>query len=164
MIRKDKKKKRISNSTPLQAGYNGVWPSRIRKLENAWAEWLTRKFNQRSRHIKWTMLAGYILLAGGACLHIVDCSLRAKQPDGRPLTALRMPAFVPLGENAGPKISPILSPPEYERIHRFHLYLDSLDRSAGGKRTYDSLIRAHPGLSDRLRFLEKWYDSQSKKK
>lgn len=51
----------------------------------------------------------------------------------------------------------VLPSGEYERIHRFRLYMDSLSANPSGKKAYDSILLYRPGLMDSVLFIEKHY-------
>jgi len=60
------------------------------------------------------------------------------------------------------KYRPLISHTEYNRIHSFKMYLDSLKNTAPGKMIYDSLSISRPHLIDSINLLENlYYEQQS---
>lgn len=55
-----------------------------------------------------------------------------------------------------------ISKTEYERIHRFRIYMDSLAASPAGKKVHDSIVNLHPGLLDSIAIIENYYQSNLK--
>jgi len=50
----------------------------------------------------------------------------------------------------------------YQQIQAFEQYMDSLQRTAAGIRTRDSILQARPGLMDSIRMLKEIYNYQQK--
>lgn len=49
---------------------------------------------------------------------------------------------------------------EYNNIHSFKIYMDSLSKDSNGKKIYDSILLAHPKLMDSINMIEEFYQFQ----
>lgn len=130
---------------------------KAQNLPKGWADWLSSRTTHFKRSQWLIVLALFVLLAGGYSSYLM---LDSFQWNGKAIfliLPIRKPAFFhDTGEiQAGNRA--VLPSGEYERIHRFRLYMDSLAESTTGKKTYDSLLLHRPGLMDSLHFIEKHY-------
>ena len=127
-------------------------------IQTKWAEWMhgrTAKFNRRHWLIA---LLLFILLAGGYNFYLAYEGLFSK---GKNILwsvyAIHKPWFFSQEKVVTTDSLPSLPTAEYERIHSFQVYMDSLSASPSGKRIYDSILLLRPGLMDSVRFVQEHY-------
>lgn len=132
---------------------------KARSLQRGWADWLGR----RTAHLKrshWIItLALFVLLAGGYNGYLMFGSFQGTGENVFSIFPIQKPSlFKETGEILFDTLQQLPSG-EYERIHRFRVFMDSLAQSPSGKMMYDSILRHRPGLMDSVLFIEKHYRS-----
>lgn len=133
------------------------WQKRI-------AAWMESKSNGLSLTGKKIVLICMLLTGGAYCFYLVISVFdHNKKPASYSVSRISIPEYT--GQNGDNKISKhsAISKKEFERIHRFHLYLDSLAQSPSSRKLYDSIIRGRPGLLNSIIIIENIYQSQTKK-
>lgn len=133
------------------------------KWQSQWAVWMQRKTDHLSGKGKLMMLLVFVLLTGGYSIYLIGKSFSGNQTNLFSITPIKTPSHFSQSGDEARKTNAIISKPEYERIHRFIEYMDSLEHSATGKRLYDSIVTDHPKLMDSIQFIENMYQSQIKK-
>lgn len=122
-------------------------------IQTKWAEWMNSRTAKFKRGHWLIALILFILLAGGYNLYLASEGLFTK---GKSILlsvyAIHKPWFL---SHATEAESENIQAAEYERIHGFKLYMDSLSASPSGKRIYDSILVSRPGLMDSVLFIEK---------
>jgi len=121
------------------------------------AGWMQRRFEQLPRNGKVTVMLLGLLLAGSYCGLLILGGISGKAKSVVSISPIRVLEHI--GSTA--KIAtPVISSDEYEKIHRFRRYMDSLARSPSGRVYFDSIIQARPGLLDSITIVEQLYYSQ----
>jgi hypothetical protein len=132
------------------------------RIQTRWAVWMQRKINPLPVKIKFILLLLFIVLAGGYSLYCLTEGLSTKGEPTFSISPFKQPRYGEPQKKAIPEAA-FISREEYQRIHGFRLYIDSLARSPSGKRLFDSIITAHPGLLDSILFIEHIYNTQTQK-
>lgn len=130
---------------------------RARNLQRGWADWMGRRTTHLKRGHWLVALALFILLAGGYNGYLMFGSFDWKGKTIFSIFPIHKPAFFKETGETGPETRTELPSGEYERIHRFRMYMDSLAQSPSGKPVYDSILQHRPGLMDSVLFIEKHY-------
>jgi len=130
---------------------------RAQNLQKGWADWM----GSRTAHFKkshWLIaLALFVLLAGGYSFYLMLGSFQWNGKAIFSILPIHKPAFFHETGEIQPNNHLVLPSYEYERIHLFRLYMDSLASSPSGKKAYDSILLHRPGLMDSVLFIEKHY-------
>lgn len=125
-------------------------------IQTKWADWMNSRTAKFKRGHWLIALVLFILLAGGYNLYLASEGLFTK---GKSILlsvyAIHKPWFLSQDSQGETGNIQSLPPEEYERIHGFKLYMDSLSASPSGKRIYDSILVSRPGLMDSVLFIEK---------
>lgn len=137
----------------------GKIASVILKAQRGFAGYFGRKTLGLGDRGKMMFLAGVCILFGGLSLlsivrvFVTEDNRAIVRPD-----RVAMPKhFDKTGESSIEKVV-IVSPEFYQRLQVFKSYMDSLRQHS--KPRYDSIIRARPGLTDSVLFLEQIYLQQ----
>lgn len=133
-----------------------VWQSR-------WAEWMQRKTEKLSGKGMFMVLLVFVLLAGGYSIYLIGRSFSENLTPSFSIIFIKRPAHIQETGDEARHRNPAISKSEYERIHWFKQYMDSLTQSIAGKVLYDSIIALRPGLMDSIQLIENMYQSQIKK-
>lgn len=141
---------------------NSIIASCIRFLTE-WAVWMQRTSRRLSLKTKIVMLLLFCLLAGSFSIYLIADSLLGRQANRTvKITPIKHPGYAKLSGNERTEASIVIDQREYQKIHRFRLYIDSLANTASGKRIRDSIFKQRPGLMDSIEFIENIYQSQNK--
>lgn len=130
---------------------------KARSLQRRWADWLGTR-TAHLKHSHWIItLALFVLLAGGYNSYLMFGSFQGTGEKVFSIFPIQKPSlFNKTGEILSDTLQQLPSG-EYERIHRFRAYMDSLAQSPSGKLLYDSILLHRPGLMDSVIFIEKHY-------
>lgn len=123
----------------------------INRVQSAWANWMNRKTKRLSKKRKVLLLVIFCVLSVALSFALIVRSIQ-----GRAFTikysAIKRPVTVY-------KENPILDDKgSILNIIRFRKYMDSLSKDRNGKRTFDSIQKARPGLMDSVVEIEKLYN------
>lgn len=128
--------------------------SKLELLKTCWAKWIGEKFNRMSETRKVVCLvAGGLLACGYSLLLLV------RTPD----IHIRQQAITKAVYPRSLDREPLFTREEYDRIHEYRLYLDSLARAPAGLDEMQALEAIKPGLRDSVRHFESFYQSQLNK-
>jgi hypothetical protein len=133
------------------------------RWQSRWAFWMQRKAEKLSNKGKLIMLLVFVLLTGSYSLYLVGKSFSGNSKPSFSITSIKKPAHVQENGDKSKHTNAVISKSEYERIHRFKQYMDSLAHSSTGKVLYDSIVALRPGLMDSIQLIENIYQSQIKK-
>ena len=133
--------------------------------QTKWAAWMQRKTERMSGKGKVMALILFCMLAGGNSIYIATSSFSGKQAPPFSVGSIKQPKYIQNPDDEKTRASVSISEEEYQRIHRFKLYMDSLAIANGpsGKNLFDSITTARPGLIDSILIIENRYQSQTKK-
>jgi hypothetical protein len=138
--------------------------SAIDKRQRKWAAWLGNKTDKLPQSVKLYSLVVFCFLFGGGSVYLIVHAIGNKTQKLF-IEKMSFPAYViEKDSTAYLKQVPLLTEKEYQNIQRFKHYMDSLQRTPAGKATYDSIIKARPGLMDSIAFIEHLYHEQLKSK
>lgn len=151
-----KQRRRIGEAKQKAAGRVALW---LLKLQRAFAKFMDRRFNPLSAKKKRWLFYGFCCLLSMYCLYLVVYPFAAqRKKDTIKVSAIQFTK--PKQKQRDPDNDRFLSVEEYNRIHAFKLYLDSLASDAKGKAIFDSITAMHPGLMDSLKLVEEYYQLQ----
>lgn len=119
------------------------------------------KSTQTSRRVKVILLIIFCLLSGGISFYTANRSFSGKHDLSISDGSIKTPKHI---HEHSKEISTAvrISEEEYQRIHKFKQYLDSIANEPFGRKTFDSIITARPGLLDSILIIEHIYLSQTK--
>lgn len=140
-------------------------------LRNSCIYWLKRlagsvgnRSNRLSLKSKKLLLLCLVLVGGLYCFyHVISIFDNNEEYTSYSVTPISIPQFIRNNGDEAINEQPLISKKEFERIHRFHLYMDSLAKDSSGRARYDSIVRNHPGLLDSIIIIENIFQSQLKK-
>lgn len=119
------------------------------------------KANLISGKGKLILLIIFCLLAGSISFDAAKRSFSGRQKISLSANAIKKPIHIHhSGEETRATVG--VTHEEYLRIYNFKLYLDSIANSPSGRRTFDSIITARPGLIDSILIIEHIYLSQTR--
>lgn len=119
------------------------------------AHFLEQKTNRYSTKKKKLLLLVFIILFVSQSIRTLIESFKNKNANPISISRIKTIRF----ENQSP--TPRMDRREYLRLQGFRNYVDSLDKTAEGRRMRDSLFKYRPHLMDSLRFLLNLYSKQS---
>lgn len=128
-----------------------------RTLQKGWANWMSKRTSNFKRRHWLIVLLLFILAGGGYNCYLIADSLFSKGRIMFSIYPIHSPLFFRETGEATSDPDVQLSAGEYERIHRFRLYMDSLATSPSGKKVRDSILLHRPGLLDSVLFIEAHY-------
>src|ERR1700737_4257064 len=114
---------------------------RINNKLKLWAEWLQQKTNKYSNNKRKMILLIFCLIFVSESLFVVYQSIKVNTRISYRVTPIRTS---PLLEKE--RVQPTISEIELNRIHRFKIFLDSLQTTSEGKLSHDSFLYARPHI------------------
>jgi len=161
MLHLFKKKRTATNEVQDRIAQSIV--TKVIRLQQRWANAMQRQTAKLSTARQRIALTIFCLAAGSLSIYLIAAGLTGHRPASFSVSRIRMPAHsIPAGDEHT-RSAALITRREYERISRYHRYIDSLARSPTGKPLCDSILSSHPGLLDSLSFIENIYQSQPKK-
>ncbi len=148
-VKSDKKQ----TQTALKEPVSGRIQSKYDRLKKQWAARMGSWYNRLSLKRKKMTLLCFVLLAGGYSIFLIVSAFKGKQSLTHSLTHISIPRHVNINKK-NDRQEPAVLNKEYQRIHRFRLYMDSLHEDPMGRLLYDSIVRSHPGLMDSVYMIE----------
>lgn len=133
----------------------------IHVMQSAWAQWMLRRTRNIPAKRMRLILIVFVMGIGSYCAWLTYAGINGKSGSFFSVTPIKKPAHATVTDDRY-KVLPGIAYVEYQRIHRFRIYMDSLARSATGKNRYDSIIRHRPGLMDSIGFIENYYEQLKK--
>lgn len=133
------------------------------RWQSRWAEWMQTKAEKLSGKGKLMVLLIFVLLTGSYSIYLIGKSLPENHSPSFSIISIKRPAHIQETGDEAKHTNAVISKSEYERIHRFSKYMDSLANSSTGKVLYDSMVTLRPGLMDSIQLIENIYQSQIKK-
>lgn len=144
----------------------------VRQLADGWlrlqsrcAGWLNRKVNPLPKPAKLVFFLLFAALASGYSLYHLMEGVSANPKTMLSVVGLERTAPVRrfpnqhLQKEAGDSI---LTAETYQRIRRFRRHMDSLANNPTGRRMFDSITAARPGLLDSVLFVERMHRMQTR--
>lgn len=143
----------------LRDYFNGYGQWCYLKAKIGWAAWLGRHSAGMSKAKLKAILSSILIFWVGYCSFLVIGGFSGLKGTDVHITPIK--TVIPA--NKGPATARVrISRPDYQRIKAFHNYMDSLRGDADGKKVYDSLMKARPGLMDSITLTESYYESNVK--
>lgn len=131
------------------------------KAQEHCATYIQRQTERLSGRIKKSLLVMFFLSSGGYSLFLIAESLKSHKGNFFSVTPIKVPKHIDKVGDENTKAPAIVSEAEYEKIHRFKLYMDSLAKNPSGKRLYDSVLFRRPGLMDSIMIIQEMYKSKN---
>lgn len=159
-------KKKLKDTSNRNAGQERVAnciESVCIRLQQRWAHFMQRQTERLSPSEKLIILSLFCLTTASLSLYLIASSVSGRREYSFTVTHLKRSPFAGMSGNENIKAIGIVTKAEYEKIHRFGIYMDSLARSTSGKKHYDSILTKSPGLMDSVILVENIYQSQIKK-
>ena len=145
----------VAETRQKVAGRIALW---MAKLQTAFATYMDRKINPLPVKQKRWLLFGFCFLLSLYCLSLLLAPFTTER---KKVTIKVEPIQFAKPQQKEKQHSAVFIPKEqYNRIHAFKLYLDSLAESKTGRRLYDSIVGSRPGLMDSLKMIEAYYQIQ----
>jgi hypothetical protein len=160
---KNKKKQKVSEQLEVRTQLIESIIYRCIKWQSDMAVWMQKKAQKFSHGDKLVMLIVFVIITGGYCIHLTVRSFSENQRNSFSIIPIKTPSNLSKTEDDSKIKSSIITQSEYEKIHGFVKYMDSLKHSAKGKSLYDGIIAGRPRLMDSVQYIEKLYQSQIKK-
>ena len=130
------------------------------KMQKGFALFMSKKTAGRSvMTLKVMFTALCSLFIGLSVWFIVDVFLSKPSVHKMNVTHIRVIPLVKEKEET----TKLLTTEVYQRLQLFRKYMDSLHSGKAGKRIYDSILLARPGMMDSVAVLEKMYLKQQNK-
>lgn len=101
-----------------------------------------------------------VLLASLYSLYIIASSILQQPKKGYSISTIHVPAYTTKTGEEKLSNNHLIPEKEYNKVIRFHQYMDSLNKTAKGKKIADSILQTRPGLMDSTRQLKKLYELQ----
>lgn len=120
------------------------------RVQLKWSVWMQRQSERLNRTGKIILMVTCCAGAGGYSTYLILKGAPVTSGMARPAN-IRTPV---LPEQ--PK-APALTADDTMQLSRLHRYMDSLSRNHKGRKLYDSLMRARPGLIDSLHSLQQQF-------
>lgn len=158
---KDKSNQRQDKENPDQDRVANSIVHKCIKAQEQCAAFMQRQTERLSGKVKKFLLVLFFLLGSGYSLYLISESLISHGVESFSITPIKIPKHA---DKAGDKNTPAsitISKAEYEKIHRFKLYMDSLAKNSSGKRLYDSLLLRRPGLMDSIMIIQEMYNAKN---
>ena len=133
------------------------------RCQSRWAEWMQRKAERLSAKGKLMALLIFVLLTGSYSIYLIGKSFSENQTPSFSIISIKRPAHIQKTRDEVKHTNAVISKSEYEKIHRFRQYMDSLAHTPTGKVLHDSILSYRPGLIDSIQIIENIYQSQIKK-
>lgn len=162
LFRKRKTQSSLKGNTAQERLANNMVAACIR-FQQRWADFMQLYTERLSRNGKLILLSSFCLIAGSLSIYFIASSLMSRKASSFTIIHHKKSTYAIKSGDENTKVLMIVSKPEYEKIQRFRLYMDSLARSPSCKQFYDSILSHRPGLMDSILLIENIYQSQSKK-
>lgn len=133
------------------------------KWQSRWAVWMQQKTEKLSGKGKLVVLLIFVLLTGSYSIYLIGKSFSGNRTPSFSIISIKRPAHIQEDGDEAEHTNAVISKSEYERIHWFKQYMDSIGGSPSGKALHDSIVAHRPGLMDSIQIIENIYQSQIKK-
>lgn len=115
------------------------------RWQSRWAVWMERKAERLSAKGKLMVLLIFVLLTGSYCICLIGKSFSENQTPSFSIISIKRPVHIQENGDEVKHTNAIISKLEYEKIHRFRQYIDSLAHTYTGKVLHDSILAYRPG-------------------
>jgi hypothetical protein len=147
-------KKKRSQPDPTKAATERRLHQKMHTLLVKAAAYLQQQASHFSVHTLSCLLITFCVLSGGASVVVVIGSMQEKQTPSFKIVPIRFsPNTLKTGEEHTRASNPVTKN-EFQRIHLFRTYLDSLRQSSSGRYTHDRILYGRRALLDSIRQLE----------
>lgn len=132
-----------------------------RTVQAGWAGWMERTTAGMGRKAWIAAMLCLICCVGGYSSYLILRVFTTKPVTVIQVAKIRKSTYS--GQTGEPKAIAKISEAEYERIVKFHKYMDSLAARPETRSAYDSLTRLRPGLLDSIKQVEQYYQQLKEK-
>jgi hypothetical protein len=154
-----KKSKAYNRAVQARQKLAGKWLLFIDRVKKRCAGWLDRKINPlpvaKKRWLLYVFCAVCVLYSTWLLLSPFRSVNNHVAIKAAPVTFPQQPL-----KEKHMQADELIAVEQYNRIHAFKLYLDSLAKDSSGQKLYDSIVKTHPGLKDSLQKIEDYYQLQ----
>jgi len=125
------------------------------KMQVAFAKFMDKRVNHLSVRRRKNIFYAFCFISFLSCAYlVVKPFITGQKSSTIKVETIKFPRDLskingPLGN------AKAISKEQYNHIHSFRMYMDSL--AANASSVYDSLLQRHPGLMDSLKLFEKFY-------
>lgn len=162
LFRNKKKQKAVLENTAQDRIAKNV-VGKLLRLQQRWATFMERHTERLSVKWKLIVLFFFCLCSGGLSILFIARSLMNNHATSFHVTQVKIPQHIGKSGDEKTKAVTVVTKEEYDKIQHFRKYMDSLARSPSGKKLYDNILTARPGLMDSIILIENIYQSQNKK-
>ncbi|MXN91168.1 hypothetical protein GR160_07985 [Flavobacterium sp. Sd200] len=148
-------------ASPLKQMATARISSVYNRIKNMWARWVETRTAAFTKKNWLTAIACLIILMGGYSGYLIMSAFTSEPTAFLKVGSIRRPAHT--GNTGDTKIQEFISEGEYKNIERFHRYMDSIARDPMGRKEYDSITKARPGLMDSISQFERYYQQFKEK-
>ena len=160
MLHLFKRKKKIPEASPLQDKLvNGI-VGKVTAFQFRWASFMQRTSERFSCRTKKYITVMIVLTTSLYSLYIIASSIIQKPKKEYSISKIHVPAYSTKTGEENIHNYHLISEKEYNKIVRFHQYMDSLHQTAKGRQIADSIQQARPGLLDSTFQLKKLFELQ----
>lgn len=160
MLHLFKRKKKIPEASPLQDKLiNGI-VGKVTAFQFKWASFMQRNSERFSLRVKKYFTAIIVLFASLYSLYIIASSILQPSKKEYHISTIHIPAYTTTTGDEKLYSNNLIPEKEYNKIIRFHQYMDSLNQTAKGKIIADNIIKKRPGLMDSVLQLKKLFELQ----
>lgn len=150
----------MQEASPLQDKLvNGI-VIKISAFQLKWASFMQRTTDRFSVKTKKFTTVMIVLFASLYSLYIIASSILQKPKKGYSISTIHVPAYTTKTGEEKLYNNRLIPEKEYNKIIRFHQYMDSLHQTAKGRQIADSIQQSRPGLLDSTFQLKKLYELQ----
>ena len=155
-----KRKKKIQEASPLQDKMvNGI-VGKVTAFQIRWASFMQRSSERFSVKSKKYITITIVLCGSVYSLYIIAASIIQKPKKTYRIATIHIPAYTTKTGEEKLLSNNLIPEKEYNKIIRFHQYMDSLSQTIKGKKIADSILQKRPGLIDSTFQLKKLYELQ----
>ena len=130
------------------------------KIQEQCAVFLQRRSERLSYRVKKTFILIFFILSAGYSIYlIIESLMSAKKP--LVIHPIKLSENSAKAGDENIKGDVMVSKKEYEKIHRFKIYMDSLTQNPLGRPLYDSILSGRPGLMDSILIIEELYKANN---
>lgn len=148
LFKRRKKEQKTAEGNGKVAGYIA---GGLLKVQSGWAGWMQRQSEKLGTKGKKVALVLCCLFTLSYSTIIIVKGLNGDRSIGVSRSSIKPPMMLPEDPEPEPGKA------EIHRLKQFRRYLDSLAADVNGRKVYDSLLHARPGLIDSLEFVEQAY-------
>ncbi|MGC4102307.1 hypothetical protein [Ferruginibacter sp.] len=160
MLKFFRKKKEVLHRDLVQDKVATKIVTNVTAFQTKWAIYMQKASNRLSCRSKKVATIAIVLFASVYSLYIIAASLIEKPKATYTISKIHVSSHATQTGDEKLFTKNIIPENEYNKIVRFHHYMDSLNQTISGKRIADSIIQRRPGLLDSSLELRRLYELQ----